>query len=209
IVFNLLGFFTLQVSGGLNVFNFFAVSTVPLTIFAAFTLEEWVVYKKRLGMVLVVVFVLLTIPRSLYEDGISFYRYMTHVDSYVVSQDELSGLMFLRMHAQKGSLVQSHPMNHWDMRAPYVAFFTDHDAYLSGIGIQETHNQPIKAREARLQYIFTAPNSDDFRAKLIQNGITYVYWRKNNEEVFPYKPTEGHFYYLFENNGVTILSPKH
>ncbi len=207
IVFNILGLFTLQVSGGLNVFNFFSVATIPLTIFAALVLEDIIESKSRFSMLIIVCFILLTIPRAIYEDGFSFYRYTTNVDSYFVPNAQLSALMYIREHGNKGTLVQSHPKNHWDMRAPYVAFFTDHDTYLSGVGIQDTHNQPIGERKVQLKIIFDAPNSYDFRTKLIQHNISYFFWIKDNEETFQYELTHGHFFYLYDKDGVAVLSP--
>lgn len=208
VIFNVLGLFTLQVSGGLNVFNFFAVTTVPLALFSALFMESVQLRFKRYGFLLALLLLFLTVPRSFFEDGLSIYRYATSFDSYLVSRDELAGLAYIRNTAPTGALVQSHPMNHWDMRTPYVAFFTNHDTFLSGIGIQETHNQPIGDKKQQLQFIFSAPNSDDLRSKLLHKNISYFYWRKNTEESLPFVPTHGHFFYRFENNGVIVLSPK-
>lgn len=206
LLFQLLGLFTAQSSGGLNVFNFFAVSAVILTLLTPFALEKLGrSYREKL---LIVIIILITIPRVIYETGASLNSYLTQKDSYLVTNQELQVLTFLKNNTPHDAIVQSSLHNHWDMRTPYVAFFSDRYSLFSGVGLQETHNTSSVNRQRILADIFSAPNSADFANKLKQNGILYAYIRKKSEEQLPYKLAEGHYHFVFENNEVIVVSPK-
>lgn len=208
IIFQILGLTTLQISGGLNVFNFFAVSTVILAIFSAFKLVE--IYDKggRLRVLLVVLILLLTLPRSIYEVYASIRGYIREDNAYTISNKELEALEFIRINAPADTIIQSHPDNHLDSSVPYVAYFTNKKTYLTGIKLQETHNQPIKERRQDLSDLFSAPNSFDFLKGLEKRKIGLFYFQKNlGDQAMPYALTEGHFKVFFENENIIVYDP--
>jgi hypothetical protein len=207
ILFQFLGLYTLQVSGTFNVFNFFAVSASVLTIFSAVYVSKMSETSNNLKKIFIVVLVLLTIPRVLFETKSYVNRYIKNTDSYLISNDELDALTFLQKKAPKDALVQAHPNNYIEKMTPYVPYFSNHYAFLSGIDVQETHNQPIAERKKILTEIFNAPNSGDFASKLKEHNIRYVYLLKTPDQTLPFKPTEGHFNYVFRNKSVLIISP--
>src|SRR3989344_3747306 len=207
--FNMLGLFTLQVSGSYNVFNFFAVSAFILVFFAAFTIERILSGFSRYKVFLAVIVIALTVPRILFETATHLSYYFLHEHSYLVTNDDLEAYRYIHSHGENDVLVQSHPKYLIDMRVPYTAFFSGRYTYLTGIEAQETHNQPIGQRKNDLtQILFRAPNSYDFADKLEKRKIRYVFLHKNNDEQLFFTPTDGHYKIFFENESVIVLEPR-
>lgn len=207
-LFNILGLFTLQISGGLNVFNFFVVSAVILSIFSSLNIAMLLQSKKKYALALLCAITILTVPRVIYETYHALSLYVTIDSATLVSNDELAAFSYIKTDTKKNAIIQSHPKNHLDSRTPYIAFFTGHKTYLTGIGLLETHNQLFEERNKDLEILFTAPNSADFAQKLKQRGIEYVYLQKTSEQTFPYELTTGHFNYVYENKSILLLQPK-
>lgn len=210
LIFQILGLTTLQISGGLNVFNFFAVSTVALAIFSSFVLIDILNQKSKLSLFLFTTVILLTVPRSLHE-VLAYTKgyFTTGTGSYTISNNELEALNFIKEHTSTDTVIQSHPQNHLDSRVSYVAYFTNRNTYLTGIQLQETHNQPIKDRKVDLTKLFSSPNSMDFNKGLEERKIGLFYFQKNlSEQSLLFTPTEGHFNVFFENNDIIVYDPK-
>lgn len=205
VIFNVLGLTTLQKSGGLNVFNFFAVSTVILTIFSAFKLVSILKPKSRLRTGLVIIILLLTIPRTIYE--VYFYTkgYITKDNAYTISNNELQALEYIKKHAPKDIIIQSHPVNHLDRTVPYVGYYANRRTYLTGVDLQKTHNQPIEERIKDLDFVFNAPNSLDFLKKLEERNIDLLYMQKKMaDQYLLFEPDMNHYNVFFENDDVIV-----
>lgn len=142
-LFHFLGLYTLQASGGFNVFNFFVVGTVILSLFSAFTLSQLSESKKLFVKVFLIIFIIITVPRVVHEITYNIENYKTHADSYLFSNDELSALKYIDIHAPKNAIVQSHPNNDKDNKVGYISFFSKRLTYLSGITFLQTRSQKI------------------------------------------------------------------
>lgn len=176
-LFTLVGFSTLQDSGGFNVFNFFASSLAILALSGGLVLTEMYTSKHQLIRGLAIVFCVLSIPRIVYETGKILTSYQKYGDVVVIPKDELDALQFLSRQTSDSGLVQSHPDNALDMHTPYVAYFSDHFSFLSGVSVLETHNQPTYDRLNVLKKIFSTSDPNTFLQLLHQNGIGYLYLR--------------------------------
>lgn len=206
ILFHILGLFTLQASGGLNVFNFFVVATVILSIFSAIVMGKYSFsLKKPLSVLLIAVIVIATLPRVVFETSRVIQASLnSQEESFLVSKDELNAFTFIRNKTPKGFIIQSHPNNPDDFITPYVSYFSDRLSYLSGIKLQETHNQPLKEREGKIKELFSSPESVSFFGHARTLGINLLYLRKVPEERLPYALDKTLFTKIYENKSVIV-----
>jgi hypothetical protein len=205
LLFHILGLFTLQKSGGFNVFNFFIVSTTVLSLFSAMIMADWSRKSSIVKKTVIIMIVLLTIPRALHEVSHTVTEYtQAEFNSVLVSNGELAGLTYIARAADDQDVVQSHPANVQDQTTPYVSFFTGQLTYLTGTGLQETHNQPIGERKKRLQHLFSPETSTELYENSKALGIDYFYFRKKKEEKLPFTPEVYQFTTVFENNEVIV-----
>lgn len=203
LLFTFLGFFTLQESGLFNVFNFFVVTLVVLSLFAAFTLSEISQKKTWWSYALVLFFILVTVPRVFFEMG-SFIKAYRDGSYRLISNAELEALTFIREESDPRNIVQSHPENSLDSVTPYVSYFTNRETFYTGGGLLVTHNQPVEKREKTVEEIFTQPNVTEFSSALRDAGIQYVYLRKKDEEKLPFGEEPPHLTTIFENDEVIV-----
>jgi hypothetical protein len=103
-----------------------------------------------------------------------------------------------------GSVVQSHPANDLDSNTPYLAFLSQRETFFTGGGLLATHNQPVDKRRKALQEIFLKPNTPEFASALRENGIKYVYLRKDDDEKFVLHADPPQLTKVFENDSVVI-----
>jgi len=202
VVFHILGLFTIQSSGGVNVYNFFSVSAVILSLFAAYILS---MYKKNLvGMIIIILFVGLTIPRSLYEISGNIGKYVSS-DYYPVSNGELEAFRYIRNNAERQTVVQGSPDNPLDIQTPYVSFFTERPSYLAGGGLLETHNVKVKDRKKALEKIFASTNVIDYSSGLRKLGVSYVYLQKKPEQMLKFNIDPTYLKTVYENQTAVVL----
>jgi len=206
ILFHILGLFTLQKAGGFNVFNFFVVCSVVLSLFSAMLLDNVKITLKRpFILVSLFVLVLLSIPRNISEI-VNVFENMgnSKTGSVLITLDELEGLRFLRTKTPKHAIVQSHPTDRWDSDTPYVSFFSERLTYLTGGGLQRSHNQPIAERMEKLNELFQATDSPGFQTRAKSTGIEYLYLKKTAEQRLPF-PLDPHLIErIFENDSIII-----
>jgi hypothetical protein len=206
IIFTLLGLYTLQTSGLFNVFNFFIVAVIGLSIFAAFWLAEIQKRKTIIGYLFLIIFVLLSIPRPLYEIFHMIEKYAKHDFALVIRPDEEQALQYLRTQTPVDSVVQSHIGNVKDSQAPYISYFSNRSSYLAGISMIESHGQPIESRRKELKSIFSGGAEEELATQLGKYQIRYLYLRKNEEsDQLPFVPNSGFFTVAFENPSILIL----
>lgn len=168
ILFVLLGLFTLQTSGGLNIFNFLIVPIFSFNIFTALYFDN---LKTKLFIPVFILFALLTIPRSFLQLSLFYQRYQTQNTDALITNDELEAYEYLR--AQNNIVVQKTMEEHYNYQTTYVAFMSGQPTYIGGISMLESHNQPT---EERLQNVMNALSSTDVNQKanmLNSYGITH------------------------------------
>jgi len=206
VIFHILGLFTLQTSGGLNVFNFFVVATVLLSILSGMILDTYSFsLKKPLVTILLLAMVIVTIPRVAFEVSGNIHALISpQNNSFLVSRDELDAFNFIREKTPSGDIIQSHPDNSQDTISPYVAFFSDRLSYLTGIKLQETHNQPLAERESKLKEVFSSKVAVDFFGQARTAGINLLYIRKVDEERLTFPIDNELISKLYENNSVIV-----
>jgi hypothetical protein len=202
ILFQFLALFTLQRSGGLNVFNFFIVSVIFLALNSAIILATL-----KNGMVVVLlgtVFLMLTIPRVVYE--LNSYFNGIHNGSLIetIPSSELQALLYVREKIPQNAIVQASPFNSRDHTVSYVAYLSDHYSYVSGEGYLESHNQPFQGRERRLKDIFNREDTDLYARQLRRLHISYLYLLKDSPETSKFIGAAG-LKTVYENDKAVIL----
>jgi hypothetical protein len=204
-VFNFLGLFTLQVTGGLNVFYFFVVSCVILSLFSAYILGQLSESKKILIKIFLIVFIILTIPRPIHEVIYYLNNYQTRADSYTISNDELLAMKYIDIHASKGAVVQSSPENSKDYRVGYLSTFSKRSTYLSGIVFLETRNQNIVDRKIGLKQMFESTNAQEFAKSAKDKKIQYVYLQKNPQQTLRFPLDKSLMKIIYENSSIMVI----
>ena len=201
LAFHILGLFTIQSSGGVNVFNFFSVSSFVLSLFAAYILSR--ISFKKVGIILIIIFIILTLPRSLYEvwTGITSF---TSSDYRILSNDELQALQFINKNSNTYAVVQPSPYNSWDSQTPYVSFFSGRYTYLSGVSLLSTHNVKTSSRKSDLEAIFKSTEIVDFQTKIKQRGISYIYLQKSPEQALHFNIDQTYLKTVFENKTIIV-----
>lgn len=205
-VFHLLGLFTLQVSGGLNVFNFFAVSTVVMSLLTAMLVDTALFARKKLiGSILLVLIILLTVPRVIYEDIIHSKELLNpQTNSFLISNDELAAFAYIRNHTPKDAIVQSDPTDAYDSQSPYVSFGSDRLTYVSGVFLQRTHNQPVDGRLKEVKNLFMTKTSPALQSTGKSLGIDYLYLKKTKKQDLSFKTDPNLVRKVFENKTVVV-----
>lgn len=203
-LFQFLGLYTLQVTGGLNVLYFFVVSTFVLSLFSSFTLGRLSESKKIFAKVFLVIFIFLTIPRVVSDISRNIDNYKTHIDSYVLSNEELSAMRYLDVSTPKEAIIQAHPANNKDYEVGYLATFSKRLTYLSGIVFLETRNQKIVDKKIAMQNMFKANTASEFKNLAKNNNIQYVYLRKIPEQNLKFVLDQS-LKKVFENESVLII----
>lgn len=202
LIFHVLGLFTIQKSGGVNVFNFFSVSAVILSIFTAYLIAK--IRLRGFGILIALLFIGLTLPRTVYELYIGVTRPASK-DFRLINNNELEALEFIINNSGKDEIVLSHPANSLDRESPYVAFFSKRSSYLSGGSLLATHNVDINERRNFLDEVFKSTEIVDFATKVRQRGISYLYIQKNPEQAFKFEIDGAHLKKVFENSSILVL----
>lgn len=168
-----LGFTTLQVSGGFNVFNFFAVSLSILGISTALLLTT--VYEKNrvIGVLLITIALMFCLPRSVFETKNMIENYTSGNDSVLVSKSHLDAYAYLR--SLRGNIIVATSLEHdLERRSTYQAAFSGKPSYFSGKYLLETHNEPFIEKEQNTRNLFSQSTIDDIKATAKQLGITHL-----------------------------------
>lgn len=198
LVFILLGLFTLQTSGGLNIFNFLIVPILSFNLIAAFNLER---LPNKLFIVAFVLLCVFTIPRSALQLSEYGNRYYRGNADYVVSSAELEAFTYIRSSAPETAVIQAAPSNGYALSTPYISFFAQRPSYVSGVGLLESHNQPSRARLAVFNEIIALPDGNDRSAALQQLGITHLFIPTAEFGTVQYNNSSP----VFQNETITVL----
>lgn len=207
LLFQFLGLFTLQVSGGFNVFNFFVVGALILSIFTAFNLDQISQSKKMLGKIFLIIFIVLTLPRVVNVATYNIENYKKHIDYHLFSNDELLAFKYIDDTLSKSAVIQSHPANEMDSKVGYLAFFSKRLTYLTSINFLETRNQKIADRKIALQHMFEVDNATEFVRLAKNKNIQYIYLQKVPKQNFRFSPDESLLKTVYENEKIVIIKP--
>lgn len=205
IIFVLLGLYTLQTSGLFNVFNFFAVSVTVVSLFAAFTLAQWQTSKNLFWKVMLVIFVILSLPRPLNDFAEFITMYQHNKPDVVFDQNQMLAFNYIKNNVPKNAIVQGHPRDELDRKTPYLAFFTDHSTYITGMSMLESHNRPTDDRKKPLINIFDISDPDTFVQRLRDLNISYLYLQKNDEQKLKFDPEKAHLQIPYQNDEAMVI----
>ncbi len=204
IIFHILGLFTLQAAGSFNVFNFFVVSTTVMAFFSAFLLYELTLKKKIWAKALILVIVLLTLPRPLYE-VYSAGNTIIKNNGALIQAEELAAMDYIQQNTDPKAIVQSHPRNDLDSRTPYISYYANRQTYLSGITMIASHGQDITPLQNELEYLFELRDPEAFAKQAHKNNISYLYLQNNPKQKLLFSLNPSLFSKMYENKSVVII----
>jgi len=205
LIFNFLGLFTLQKAGGLNVFNFFVVSAVILSLFSAFILSQLSGSKKLAVKIFLIIFILLSIPRTIYEDIYSINNYQAKTDSYTISNDELTAMDYIDKNLPKDIIVQASPKNEKDYQVGYLSTFSKRKTYLAATVFLEIRNRDVNDEEISLKKMFDANSASEFVTLAKEKNIQYVYLLRIPDQELRFKIDSSLLRMVYENRQVSIF----
>jgi len=193
IIFILLGLFTLQTSGGLNIFNFLIVPIFSFNVIAALNLGK---LNTKVFVPLIIIFAVLTVPRSFNQINHFYDRYSNQKADAVISNDELEVYDFLRN--QTDDLVVQKSINeYYNYQTMYVSFMSNHPTYIGGVEMLISHNQPT---DERVELVKQAEEKSEVDS-LQKNGITHYIVETEEFE----KPTKWFYEPAFQNKTWTVV----
>lgn len=204
LLFNWLGLYTLQVSGLFNVFNFFVVATIPLSLMSAYWLSTFWQWRSPLGKVLCLTVLALSLPRVLYSGWFYANAYANQTPAQSLSVADWQSLQLAKLQLPADALIQTHPYNEWNRITPAISYATNRSSYLTGAGMLETHNQPISDRQAVIKRGFTAAIPGDLAVELRQVGVTHVIMTSNPEEKLAFSFDNSEFKLVLRTPTLTI-----
>lgn len=201
----ILGFFFQQKTGGANSFNFLVSVFIIGSIYTALASTYW--FKKFnivLKFFIIVFLIFLTIPRVAHETYLNINN-LLHNNGFIISNNELSALNYLREKTNKNSLVLvDYRGLKIDAVSPYVSFLADRSMFLSGMEADlNTHGVDFSDRKKEVDIIFTSPKALIVGKILKKNKIDYLYLG------YPYSLYADESSYftkiVYEGGGITIL----
>jgi len=166
----IVGFFFQQTSGGSNTFNFLVNVFVFGSIYTAATVF-WLTSFKKVGFLIAVVIIGLTIPRVFFETKQNVRRLTTH-QMLTLSNNQLNAFSFLSAQP-KGLVVVDHTYFALDKSSPYIAYFSNQPMFLSGIQILESHNVKV-TKPISVQTIIMDGGLSDVARAIKTNNISYI-----------------------------------
>ncbi len=199
VVFLVFGLFTLQTSGGLNIFNFLIVPILFFNIWLALSLDRlsWKVF-----VPVFLLFAVLTLPRSVLQLQGFFRAYQQHKSDLFLSSEELEAFRNVQRITSKDAIVQALPNDRNNELSAYVSFFGGRRSYVAGTQHLDSHNQPGTIRQEELEQALSLPSFADKKKALQHLGVEYLYIR--SEDLSEFDEVQGKA--LFQNEVVTLLS---
>jgi hypothetical protein len=207
ILFFFVGMNFLQISGGANTFNFFILSLIVWGLFAGIVMGKIISQRSRVvyGLFSIVV-VFVSIPRPLQEVWLWHQSYSNNTGSFELNKNEFDALMALKK-MPDGVFISSPVDKHDFYETPYRSFFSQKTSYLSGLGILNSHNQPLGDREQFSLQLFEATSSKTFSQLLASKNISYVFLSREAEESLLFQLTDDSSLQIAYNlNGYKIVS---
>lgn len=196
-----LGLFFLQTSGVGHSEYFLHIAAITLCFYAALAVYRGDRRSRIMNVILLSVIVG-TFIRS-YQLGFDAISVMVEPKNhYVISNEELGALFFLRSHTPRDAVILVDPSNRLDSVVSYVSFMANRPTYLSGKWGLGAHNIRYVDRSQVVDRVFEE-NNLDIRKILQLAGITYVYLASSSET---YEHLSGQIPVIFQNTKFTIFS---
>ncbi|MGD9129661.1 MAG: hypothetical protein PVJ09_04205 [Candidatus Woesebacteria bacterium] len=207
IIFTIAGFFTLQQSGAFNVFNFFIVSLIVFSFFAAFRLADFLKSKNFFLKILAVLIIILTVPKSTHALYLAATELNDAEAQILVSKVELEAFIKLRSLLPATAVVQSHPKNSLDQDTPYLSFFLNRQSYSAGFNLLENLGKANLERKTNLEKMFLTEDATSLASEMRQRGIDYLYLQKKPAQKlnFDLAKSDNIFKVLYEDELVLVV----
>jgi len=203
--FIFLGLYTLQTSGLFNVFNFFAVTTVPLALMTGFWLDTLWQRKNILFKLIPILVIGLGLPRIIMSTSEAVSYQTQRKFERAVTPDQQAAFTFVQQHLPATAVIQSHPDHPFNRHTPALAFFTNRPTFLTGVRMLETHNQPFTDRQKTLKNIFESTSAPEFVESARVNQIEYIYLEKQPDQKLRFTLPAAELPIVFENDGVQVM----
>jgi hypothetical protein len=181
------------------------VGTVVLSLFSAFILADLSESRNALARIFLIIFVLLTVPRVIYEVTYSLNNYKTGVDSYTIPSDELAAMKYIDTSTAKDAVVQSSPENEKDYKVGYLGTFSKRLTYLTGVVFTQTRNQKIADKEIALEQLFNSNDAQQFVKSAKDKNIQYIYLQKNPEQLLRFSLDNTQLKIVYQNKSVEVI----
>jgi len=171
LVFLLLGLLTLQVSGGMNIFNFLIVPIFSFILFTAFSVSQ---LPTKVFLPVFIVLIVTSLPRSGHQLLSTWQRYSVQQTDFLISNQQLEAFSFASKALPMNAVVQALPSDDYNTLSPYLPFFTERSSYLAGIEMLRSHNQPTEERLENLKQALAATTSAQRNLQLQELDITHM-----------------------------------
>lgn len=198
-----LGAFFLQKVGIGNTSQFLITVMIVGAIYTALACYHIVHHLKRsVRYILIVVIVLLTIPRVLYEAQ-SYATRIINSKGYIVGNTELNAIEYMKGHTKDDAVIMVQQGLAEDNMCYYLSFMLDRNMFVCGSKILEDHGVNTKHRLTVVKKVFSSMDVGEVKELLLANHIDYLYitsddkLKINEKQVF-LQP-------MFSNNQVRIL----
>ncbi len=176
ILFTGIGFTTLQVSGGFNVFNFFAVSMSSLVLSLALLCAQIWNKNRVIAFGWILFLLAFSLPRSIFEISSMFSRYRDGFDRVTLSRAEQEAFTTLRsLPLEESESVGASLENPLEGKSTYIRAMSGKPVYLAGKYVLETHNQPYLEKENKLKTLFSMSDQAAFGNLASEMNIRYIW----------------------------------
>lgn len=171
----LLGTFFLQPVAPADIFNFFLVASLFLSILSSLSLSNWLArVSPAIKVLIIVVIVVATLPRWIYKtNSVKYYFTATSPNIHAT---ELDAMKFLEEKTGINDVILVLNQGQWDSMYPYVSIFSQRDMFLSGMTILGRHGISYKDREIVSKTILENKNNDVIKRLLKKNNIRILYF---------------------------------
>lgn len=195
----ILGTFFIQPVAGADIFNFYLVLSLMLSIFTAFTIQRMNTLSYPLKILIIVVIFGLTLPRFVHKTS-TFSRYFSN-GSANISIEEIDAMEYVKNNTDPESLILVDNVDSWDGMYPYVSIFTQRPMFLSGQVMMSRHGISYSKRENIVNSIKNATNEVEAYRIVKKNNIDILYFYKggDNFTIIPHNSKK-----IYENNKIAI-----
>ena len=171
------GFFFQQKSGGVNTFNFlvsvFIIGSIYSALACSFFFEK---IKNKAKFILIVIVILLTVPRVLYQTVLNIQN-IIKPNYLMVDNNELEAIKYIRDKTEKNAVIMvNYEKFKLDAKSPYISFLADRQMFLSGlVHALSDHGIDFSDRIAVVDQVLNSKDSRKVARLLKQNSIDYLY----------------------------------
>lgn len=177
----ILGFFGSQTNGGGNTIQMIIALYFFAAIYAALAISTHLEgTSKKLGIIVSVLVIALTVPRA-FNEGLQNFARIVSGSGYVVSNDEINSLNWIKSHPCNDCVVSIWP--EWSDQELFmrVSFLSGKQVFIAGYnGVLADHNvKGIKKRRKINQEIYSSYIKYKVKSHLLKNNISYLFMPKD------------------------------